>query len=428
MIFLDPAAFFALIFLAVPVLIHLLVHRRAERLVFPTLRFIQPARLASMRRRMLDDVPLLAVRVAILGAAIAALAAPLLITSARQRAWNARVVRETVAGADLRDGLRRAVAALDHAPPARREIVVSSAFPIGSLTPADIAAVPTSIGLRFERIGALPETRAIADTRVLAGGGAVLSRQLTLAGARTSVREAQAAEREPFPIEVDAPPGAKPALDAAIAAVLSQRVWAPPAGRRARLVIAGRPTPPVTPANAPWMADAIARMSRDSDLRTAASHTTGISLDARLVAPPWQVVAVSDIVGAELAPPAPLAPPTPLIAVAASGSGLLVVSAASPLDIVTPVLLRSIVNSLAVLPDLRQAEVVTISDSQLRAWSRPAPPPAAPRLDSPSLDDVSDDRPWFWAATLALLALEGWMRRARATDVNGGAGDVARVA
>ncbi|MBI3402442.1 MAG: BatA domain-containing protein [Acidobacteria bacterium] len=422
MTFLYPTAFFAVFLVTVPVLIHLLVHRRAERLVFPTLRFIQPARLASMRRRMLDDVPLLAVRVAILGAAIAALAAPLLITSARERAWNARVVRETVAGADLRDGLRRAVAALGHAPPARREIVVASAFPIGSLTPADIAAVPTSIGLRFERIGALPETRSTADTRVLADGGAVLSRQLTLAGARTSVREARAAEREPFPIEVDAPPGAKPALDAAIAAVLSQRVWAPPAGRRARLVIAGRPTPPVTPANAPWMADAIARMSRDSDLRTAASHTTGISLDARFVAPPWQVVAVSDDVGAELAPPAPL------IVVAASGSDLLVVSAASPLDIVTPVLLRSIVNSLAVLPDLRQAEVVTISDSQLRAWSRPAPPPAAPRLDSPSLEDVSDDRPWFWAATLALLALEGWMRRARATDVNGGAGDVARVA
>ena len=119
MTFLYPPAFIALAFVLAPVLIHLLVHRRAQRLVFPTLRFIAPSRLASMRRRMLDDVPLLAVRIAILVAAVTALAAPFVMTAARQREWNARVVAETVQG-DLRDGLRRAAAALEKAPPARR--------------------------------------------------------------------------------------------------------------------------------------------------------------------------------------------------------------------------------------------------------------------------------------------------------------------
>jgi hypothetical protein len=369
-------------------------------------------------------------------AAIAALAAPLVMTAARQREWNARVVRETVRdnvargfqpsefpSSGVRDGLRRAVAALDHAPPARREIVIASAFPIGSLTAEDIAAVPASIGLRFERTGALPESRTFDDARVMTDGGATLSRALTLAGGRTSVHETRAADRASFPIEVDAPADAKPAIDAAIAAVLAERVWAPPPDRRARVIIVGsvaRPflgrdddRGPERAALQVWMAEAIARMARDGELQAAASRTAGVALDARFTAPPWHVVAVSDVVGAELAPPAP---PAPLIAAAGSASELLVVSAASAFDLVTPLLMRSIVNSLAVLPDLRQAEVVAIPDAELRAWSRPAPPPGAPRLDT--LENDQDDRRWFWAAVLGLLALEAWMRRARATQTD----------
>jgi len=438
MTFLDPSAFFALILLVVPVLIHLLVHRRAERLLFPSLRFIQPARLTSLRRRMLDDVPLLAVRAAILVAAIAALAAPVFLTAARQREWNARVVRAAVGArgfqprdgaarpfqarafdaSDVRDGIRRAVAWLDTAPPARREMVIASAFPIGSLTAEDIAAVPASIGLRFERTGALPESRTVDDARVMTGGGATLSRSLTLAGGRTRVHEIRVADRASFPVEVDAPADATPAIDAAIAAVLTQRVWAPPPDRRARLVIIDRSAESlalrVMPINVPWIAEAIARMSRDAELQAAASGTTG-ALDARFTTAPWHVVALGKGAGAEPAPPGPL------IAAAGSASELLVASAAGPLDLVTPLLLRSMVNGLAMLPDVRQAEVVSIPDAELEAWSRPAPPPGAPRLDT--LEDDQDDRRWFWASVLLLLALEAWMRRARAT----GGGAVAEV-
>jgi aerotolerance regulator-like protein len=422
MALLNPLAFSALVFVVAPVLIHLLVHRRAERLVFPTLRFIAPSRLASMRRRMLDDVPLLAVRIAILVAAIAAFAAPLIVTAARQREWNARVVTETVQGPDLRDRLRRAVAALEKAPPARREIIVSSAFPLGSLTAADIAAVPASIGLRFERIDGLPETRTVADARILAGAGSQVARDLTFAGVRTGVHEIQTSDRAQFPVEVDAPADAKPAIDAAIAAVLSQRVWAPPANRRARLVISGRSPEraalQASPVTTPWMAEAIARMSRDPELQAVASGAANGLSDPRFKSAPWVgVVAAAD--------------GTPVIVAAGSTTELLVVTGAGEYDFVTPLLLRSIVNGLALVTDVRQAEVVAISDAQLRAWSRPAQPPGTPRLGPQAIERVQDDRRWFWAAVLGLLALEAWMRRARALRgqaVGDIEGDVARVA
>jgi hypothetical protein len=75
-IWLNPLALFALAALAAPILIHILVQRRAERLSFPTLRFLQPTRLAAIRRHLLEDVGLLAVRAAILATAVAALARP----------------------------------------------------------------------------------------------------------------------------------------------------------------------------------------------------------------------------------------------------------------------------------------------------------------------------------------------------------------
>ena len=96
MLWLNPSALFALAAVAAPILIHILIQRRAERFPFPTLRFLQPTRLAAIRRHLLEDLPLLAVRIALLAAAVAALAGPLLVTSARRQAWDRRVVRAIV--------------------------------------------------------------------------------------------------------------------------------------------------------------------------------------------------------------------------------------------------------------------------------------------------------------------------------------------
>jgi hypothetical protein len=439
MIWLNPAALFALAAAAAPILIHILIQRRAERFPFPTLRFLRPTRLAAIRRHVLEDLPLLAVRVALLCAAVVALAGPLFVTAARRQGWDRRVARamvedavpardpervapqlfrqQTFQGESLADGIRRAVLWLDTAPPARREIVVASAFPIGALSEADVAAIPRDIGIRFERTGTLPNTRTTTGGLLLTASGA-RAREVTFDRDRTLVREAPASTPAPWPIEVIAPPEQQAAADAAIAAVLSQHVWAAPPDRRARLILAAGEVSPERdqreggPAaiGQPWIADAVARIARDGDLRAAAAQVTAGLADARFTSAPWQVLAAA-------------ADGRPLAAAAESKAQLVVSSAASGSEIVTPVLLRSIANAMAPALDVRGAEVVAIADGTLQRWSRPALPVSSPRVSA--IDN--DDRRWIWLAVLALLALETWIRRSRRDDISSREED-ARVA
>ena len=88
MLWLNPLALFALAAIAAPILIHILVRRTAERFPFPTLRFLKPTRLAAIRRHLLEDWRLLAIRAALLAAAAAALAGPLIVTNGRRQAWD----------------------------------------------------------------------------------------------------------------------------------------------------------------------------------------------------------------------------------------------------------------------------------------------------------------------------------------------------
>jgi len=458
-IWLNPATLVALVALAAPILIHILVRRRAERFPFPTLRFLQPTRLAAIRRHVLEDVVLLAVRAAALAAAAAAVAGPLLVTPARRQAWERRIVRATVIDDALRkgaqplpprreasafaedsadrrrpgeegqsgalgaaasapaalhqefpasplfDGIRRAIAWLETAPAARRELVVMSSFPLGSITAADVAGVPADIGLRLERSGTVPSTRTVQAGRVWTSAG-VVTRQVTLDGSRTSVREETTAEPLTWPIDVVSSPEYGSIADAAASAVLSQRVWAPPPDRRARLVLL-EPASKAVVAHAdaiadasaidrPWMADAVAGMTRDADLRTAAERVAGGLDETRFARAPWQVVAAA-------------ADGRPLVVAAGSPTRLVVVCGAQASDVVTPVVMRAIANAIAQVPDLQSAEVVSISDALLQGWSRPATPPRVPRVGAVE----SDDRRWFWVAALCLLAFEMWIRRSR---------------
>lgn len=443
MFWLNPSALFALAAVAVPILIHLLVQRRAERFAFPTLRFLQPTRLAAIRRHVLEDLPLLAIRVALLAAAVAALAGPLFVTNARRLAWDRRTVRATVTdtvnivGAELApparadqgrplrpaphqekifqavslaDGIRRAVLWLDAAPPARREIVIASSFPIGSFGEADIALIPPDIGVRFERTGPLPVTRTASAGAVLTPAG-VRARDVTFTAGDTSVREALAGGQVTFPIDVVVSTGDRPAVDAAVAAVLSQRVSAAPPDRRARLILLSTVTQGLSSASTaelsavtriqqPWMADAVARIARDPDLRAAGARVSAGLSDARLSAAPWQILTSAG-------------DSRPLAVAAGSAKGLVVVTAAPASDVAMPVLLRSIANAVAPSLDLQAAEVVPIGDAVLQGWSRSPMPVTSPRVGS--VDD--DDRRWLWLAALCLMAVEMLIRRARSAEV-----------
>src|SRR5262245_45441621 len=93
---LQPIAWWGLAVLVLPVLIHLLVRQESRRFLFPSLRFLRTTGLASERRRLVTDLPLLIVRFLILATAVAALAAPLAITETRNAQWRQRVARAVV--------------------------------------------------------------------------------------------------------------------------------------------------------------------------------------------------------------------------------------------------------------------------------------------------------------------------------------------
>jgi hypothetical protein len=464
-IWLNPAAWIGLLALAGPIAIHILVQRKAERLPFPSLRFLQQGRLASIRRHVLEDVLLLAIRVAIVVAAVAALAGPLIVSRTQREVWNARVVRAIVvdgvargssasargdverATADapkreereggqprdrgpenaamqppaflsqlfetptLSDGIPRAVAWLEHAPPARRELVIVGHLALGSLTADDMSAVPQGIGIRFEPSGVLPDERTVDGGELLAlerdaakGSASIVRRTVTLKGTATGVRETAAAASDTFPIEIVCSTDARPIVEAAIAATRGHRVWAPASNRRGRLVLVDASADPTAIADAgpvveSWAADAVASIARDPDLQSAGADMPAGMNDLRFSAAPWQpLLWASD--GRRLA------------VASASKTSLIVVSGAKPSTVVTPLLLRAMVNALGGPPDLRQAEVLPIPEAQLSAWRRPAFPVSAPRLDRVE----RDDRRGFWVLVLALLALETWVRRATADE------------
>ena len=402
---------------------------------------------------MLEDLPLLAIRAAILAAAVAALAGPLVITPMQRQAWNARVVRAVVVNAvdgaqrlqpndrtfltqtfetrSLPDGLHRALAWLDNAPPARRELVIVGPLALGSVSAEDLSTVPPAIGIRFERRGTLPAERTIAggkvlgwaDTRLGPYVGADLrarpmvhEQTVELNGTATSVRETAASAHDRFPIDVVCAADARPAVDAAIAAVRSERVWAPAADRHARLVLIGTPVDATgiadaRPVNDAWTADAIAWIARDRELQAEASEAPAGLNDARFSAAPWHtLVFASD--------------GRPLAAAAGSPAGLIAVSGAEASSLVTPLLLRAMANGIAVPPDLRAAEVLPIPDAQLQVWTRPAAPVMAPRIDRVERDDWRG----LWLLVLGLLALETWVRRARTAAAPAPYEEDARVA
>lgn len=397
---LSPLAWLGLTAIAVPIVVHLLAHRRAQRVAFPTLRFLQPTRLAAIRRRALEDVALLAVRSAIVVAGVAAFAGPLLVTSARQAQWNQRLVTETVGSSPLSEGIHRAVARLESAPPARRELMIAAPLTIGSLTAGDLALVPPHVGIRFTRTGNLPATRAIEAPPLLAPSG-VVQRTVVLAGSYTSVREQGGNARVPWPVDVAAPPRLKPTVDAAMAAVMSLRLRVPPIDHRATLVLVDPSTANVlagaAPIRAPWMADAVARIASDADLRAEADRVPEGLGESRFMGAPWMVIAAAR-------------DGRPIASASAAGDRLIVAGVSRDGDLIVPTLLRAIAANLAPQVSPGGAEIIPITDSQLRAWTREPGSPPPPRPETVE----RDDRRWLWGAVLLLLAIETWMRRPRA--------------
>lgn len=385
-----PTAVWALLALALPVLIHTLVRRRSRPTPFPTLRFISRARLASIERRALDDIVLLTIRLGVLAAAAAAVAAPLLVPKARRAAWDAVTVRvevavgvpprgdadSSIAAETAAQGISQALTWLELQRPGRRQLIVRSAFPIGSISATEIAAIPANIGIRLERAGVLPASRRFVAPPVLAregSGSAVrLQRETMLERDRTSVQDADTGETTVLPIEIVAPAARQRSADDVLRSVLADRVPAAAGGRSARIelmdgMVAGT-NPVVDGIHEPWMADAAAVVWRGASVRNPAraARLQFLAAGARLV-----VRADSTIADSALAS-----------------------------------LARSVFEALAPPIEQRREEILAINDAQLNAWSR-APGPA----DIPSAKQRPWDGRWFWLVALVLLSVEALVRK-----------------
>jgi Aerotolerance regulator N-terminal len=244
-----PAAFGGLLLAAVPIAIHLLVRQQSRRLEFPSLRFLRPSRLAAWRRRSIQDAALLVCRILIIGAAVAAVASPVLRFSQRNRAYGSRLVRAIVAApgevpaaasqltngpirssvfarSTLADSMAEALAWLDDQPSAAREIAVAAAFRRGQVSYADLANVPPTTGIMLARLSAPAISRDLEFPVLVRRGGNLVRvvRHVRLEDASTIVTEGPASPMAETPIRVVASAKNRVLADAALRAVLAAGV------------------------------------------------------------------------------------------------------------------------------------------------------------------------------------------------------------
>jgi hypothetical protein len=354
----TPAALIGLALIALPIAVHLLARQHVRTLRFPSLRFLQQTQLASFRRRTIEDAVLLVCRVAIVAAAAAALAGPLLETPSRVASYAGRTSRAIVVvepaamaaitpleeeafrstrvqRAQIADALLDAVRWLDAQPRSSREIVVAGTLRRGSIGAADLTNVPPGIGIRFEQTATDGSTDLPVSILTRRDGRLLrVERAVHLTPEATRVTEGAVSAVPADLVTISARPP-----DAALAA----------AALRAAL-----------DAGVPW---------RDFERPVAIVWSGGSESG---IAPGTEIVRV----------PAPDPP-------------------SSAADAVLATLTK------VGRPDW--IEPLTIPRQQLDGWSRRPGPPA---VDAPIGDE--SDRRWLWALALGLLAAEWWLRRSRA--------------
>ncbi len=420
---LNPSALWGLALLAGPVLVHLLQRHRADRVLFPTLRFVQPSRLAAARMRLPSDVWLLLVRLAICALAVVAIARPLVVTPSRRAAWNQRVARAVVVdtsasmraaqngngslasdavtvearGADslvrvdeaqLTIGLTRAVAMVSKAAPARREIVVISDFQNGTLTARDLEAVPASIGLRFVPVGALPVERRF-DARPLLGVEADAVQHVRLSKDSTSVTVSRAPSTSAGLRLVGGD------TDALLRIVASSGAPAASPEQPLLVLFAGAAMPAAArPIPAGWMLRTVMRLREDPDVVDAARDAD--ALVTRAEESTWFVIC-RDAGG------------RPIVRASASATQLVIDAPVAASSYMAAAVVRGTLLARTGLTAYPEQEVERLPPDVLARLARHAAPAGH---DMGRQADVSDAR-WCWAAALAMLGVEALVRRPR---------------
>jgi hypothetical protein len=389
---LHPWVLWALWAAAVPILIHLLARQRHREVAFPSLRFVPASQLVALRRRVLSDLPLLAIRILIVAAAVAAVAAPVFVSQSRRAQWETRVARAMIdlrvpggtttrpevgsvidaeragafasevfrASGRVSDAIAEAVHWLDGQAPAGREVVIVGDLRVGSVAAGDVAVIPSHVGVRFLPVSEDATSRTAGLTAFAnPGAGAALPRTLTLTldDDATRVRMSDMTSDLESRIVVRAAPDEQALANAALDAVLAEGMRLPRDERPLEIDFEGVPPPPDT---SPW--------AKAAWIRAAAAR-------------------LPDVIAFE-------------------HEGRMIVRAGIRASDPGAVHVLDRIVRAAWRDDLDDLEPRRIGPSALAAWSRSiggVPADAAPANEG--------DARWLWGAALVLLAVESLMRR-----------------
>jgi hypothetical protein len=438
----NATAFWGLLLLGAPIVIHLLRRHRAHRVQFPSLRFVRTAQASASRFRRLSDPLLLALRLGVIALAVSAAARPIVLTSSRLARWNASTaralvidtspsmrdgvdrVREASDAADaeaktaayskrfdvpvLADGIARAAAWLSSTPPSRKEIVVISDVQLGAIDAESVAGVPESVGIRIVPIGAAVAARRIDGPPLMDPVGPASHVQMVdLTSESTAVTIERRSDAGRLGIRIIPEAAADRLLRVAAragtaAGARSQRI--------AIRLLGADPAPPslssLEPIRAGWMLRTVLRLQETlASMRDLAANSRGLD---RVTAHPWTVLLADD--GGRT-----------IVASAAAGDELVVDVAAPSDSLLAAAVVRAALNARVDVDGYREMEIARSEPALLDALKRPAGPVDAGAWRSA---DVTDAR-WCWLLALGFLLAELWLRRRSSAT---GDGRLARAA
>ncbi|HEY4218644.1 MAG TPA: BatA domain-containing protein [Gemmatimonadaceae bacterium] len=449
MIWGNPWAWLGIAGVALPVLIHLLARGHARVHRFPTLRFLAASQLLPTRRTRLHDIALLVVRVAIVVAAVAAMAQPLLLTARRSRTLgdplaraiivdtSASMSRAVIGGptsgetgivaarriaAQLHDSAQTSVVLETARPadviagasawlltqPSRGELDVVSDFQVGAIDSTDLSIVPRRFGVRLSRVNVQRDT-AIESSIAVDGSSVVVTSTPSSAG--TVARWARRGSATSSATNVATPLVSDSEHVQFVAAQRAAAAIGVPlpvdTTRTIDIVDPGAPNAAsalrsATIPAAPWMIRLIARLRGDSLLIDAATRTT---VDARTSAVD-QANAASRLVVARSSDGRPVISAAQVRS--SQGDRLELISFADAGSLTSAALIAALSRAQSIAPAPTELESRVLADDVLTSLERVPSPVASSRAYG--TEGPSDAR-WFWLAALLLIVLEEWLRR-----------------
>ena len=434
----QPGALAWLALAAVPLIIHLLRTRRADRRQFPSIRFIRPSNTAAVRLRSPSDWLLLVVRTAIIAASVLALARPVWLTSARLARWNgltsrailvdtsesmrrpgpsgrraadaaeeaAAVEKQSASHAaridsdNLTRELRRAAAWLRDVPPSRREIVIISDVQRGALDANALTGIPSDIGVRFVDAGSDVHERVVdVFGRFGVTRTPPRSQQVTLTDDSTRVTLKEDESTDGRGLQILTSSAEAPDAEKLLRAVAMAGAPAPSPAQRLIFEFpgSGRNSGTNQAIAEEWMLRTVIRLQQDEDLQRAARRKGTTSSAATTNADRERTVVARDKEG------------IPIVTATASGSEMLIAVGAPVSSFLAAATVRSTLAARQGPVAIPEAEVLRIPRATLSAQSRP---PGPVEQDAWRRAGNSDAR-WLWLTALALLVVEQWLRSPR---------------